>query len=247
MKLRIFSAAILFMGMFAWNSALSKNQPWNYVQASDPAHWSQPGPDHDVSSSGNVQSPSSISSASLAGLPDLTIHYLTGPATVRHMGHTLEVRSDTEGRIIMGADFYEFVQLQVHRLSERPSKGGVYPLIAHLVHRNQNGEWAVVVIRFKKGAENPTLAQLFAATPARKGETLTLGRLDISQLFPEQRDYYAYKGGLTAPSCTECVRWQVLKTPVEISEAQMHTFELLFPANTRAVQPSDEDTVQVSG
>lgn len=246
MKLRIFSAVILVMGLFVWNSTLANSQSWNYAEASGSAHWSTPAPDDDACNSDCVQSPVNMNSASLAGLPDLDIHYLVGPATVEHMGHTLEVRSDTEGRIIMGEDFYEFVQLHVHTLSEKQSKAGLYPIVAHLVHRNQNGEWAVVVMQFKEGAENPVLAQLFAAAPARKGETLTLGYLDISQLFPAQRDYYTHKGSLKAPSCIDCVRWHVLKTPVEMSKAQLHTFQLLFPANTHPVQPGDERTAQVS-
>lgn len=247
MKLRIFSATILFIGLVASTSAFSKSQVWSYAGPTGPDHWAELSPDYGVCGSGRMQSPINIEAASIADLPALETHYLTGPATISHKGHTLEVRSDTEGRVILGADTYNFVQMHFHAPSEEQIKGRDYPLVAHLVHRNQKGELAVIAILFKEGAENPALVPVFAAIPARKGEALALGGLNIAHLFPAQRDYYAYMGSLTVPPCTEGVRWQVLKTPVELSKAQLKTYQLLFPTNARPVQPTNARTVKVSG
>lgn len=247
MKLRISSAAILVIGLITCTSAFSKNQPWSYSGPSGPEHWADLSPDYALCSSGREQSPINIEEVAIAQLPALETHYVTGPATLRHKGHTLEVRSDIENRLLLGADTYEFVQMHFHAPGEEQIKGRSYPLSAHLVHSNQNGELAVITILFKEGAENPVLAPVLAAIPARKSEVLTLGRLNIADLFPAQRDYYAYMGSLTVPPCTEGVRWQVLKTPVEVSKAQLQTFQLLFPANARPVQPTNTRTVQVGG
>ena len=44
-------------------------------------------------------------------------------------------------------------------------------------------------------------------------------------------------GSVTAPPCTESVRWYVLKTPVDISAKQIAAFAHLYPHDVRPVQP----------
>jgi carbonic anhydrase len=56
--------------------------------------------------------------------------------------------------------------------------------------------------------------------------------------------YYAFKGSLTTPPCSEGVAWQVLKTPVEISKAQIQAFKKIFKMNARPVQPLNQRKVQ---
>jgi carbonic anhydrase len=52
-----------------------------------------------------------------------------------------------------------------------------------------------------------------------------------------------YSGSVTAPPCTEGVKWFVLKTPVQLSIAQIHSFARLYPDDVRAVQPLNGRTV----
>ena len=49
---------------------------------------------------------------------------------------------------------------------------------------------------------------------------------------------YAYLADetLTIPRCTEGVNWYVLKTPIQITPAQLTAFEALYHDNARAVQ-----------
>ena len=55
-------------------------------------------------------------------------------------------------------------------------------------------------------------------------------------LLPASKAYYAYDGSLTAPPCTEGVRWIVMKQPLELSAAQLARLSRLFPNNARPVQ-----------
>jgi carbonic anhydrase len=48
-------------------------------------------------------------------------------------------------------------------------------------------------------------------------------------MFPSTLGYYVYPGSVTAPPCTEGVKWFVLKTPVEVSAAQIAAFAELYP------------------
>jgi carbonic anhydrase len=65
-------------------------------------------------------------------------------------------------------------------------------------------------------------------------------------LLPARQSYWAFTGSLTTPPCSEDVRWQVLKTPVEVSPAQLAAFRQLYPMNARPVQPLNGRTVQAS-
>jgi carbonic anhydrase len=60
--------------------------------------------------------------------------------------------------------------------------------------------------------------------------------IDPSSLLPAQRGYYTYTGSLTTPPCSEGVTWLVLKTPVDISEAQINRFAHFYKNNARPVQ-----------
>ncbi len=52
-------------------------------------------------------------------------------------------------------------------------------------------------------------------------------------------------GSLTTPPCSEDVRWQVLKTPVTLSAAQLAAFRKLYKMNARPVQPLNGRKVQL--
>jgi carbonic anhydrase len=65
-------------------------------------------------------------------------------------------------------------------------------------------------------------------------------------MMPHDTGYFLYTGSLSAPPCTEAVKWFVLKTPVEISAAQIQQFAKLYPRNARPLQPLNGRAVQES-
>ncbi|MNT78774.1 Carbonic anhydrase precursor [compost metagenome] len=115
------------------------------------------------------------------------------------------------------------------------------------MHQNAEGKLAVVAVLFKPGRENAALKPVFETLPGKSGESRELAApLDVAALLPAQQSYWAFTGSLTTPPCSEDVRWQVLKTPVEVSPAQLAAFRQLYPMNARPVQPLNGRTVQVS-
>lgn len=198
-----------------------------------------------------MQSPINIETTHTALLPVLNIHFKPGPAIIKNNGHTLEVQSDIEGYITLkagsNADDYTFEQMHLHTPSEMQINGHSYPLASHMVYRNKAGKQLVVATFFEMGAESKALAPLLTALPRHKGDSLTLGKFDATDLFPAQRDYYTYEGSLTTPPCTEGIQWIVLKKPLTVSEEQLTAFQLLFPMNARPVQSINKRTVLVSG
>ena len=228
------AALVLLLALLVYHSALAEN-----LAALDPKYA--------LCNAGEQQAPINIERAVLADLPALKTRYLPGPATVRHNGHSLEVLTDTKGELRLGNKVYEFVQLHFHTPSAEHIQGRIYPLVAHLVHRDENGALAVIAIQFEQGKENNGLAQLLGVMPRHKDDAYVLGHFNVEQFLPAQRDYFVYKRALPDPACIEKVRWHLLKTPVEVSQAQIATFQLMFPTDSHSVQPVSPRTVRVSG
>jgi carbonic anhydrase len=85
---------------------------------------------------------------------------------------------------------------------------------------------------------------VFTQLPAQEGGRAVLaGAFDPATLLPAERAYYAFAGSLTTPPCSEEVRWQVLKTPVEVSAGQLAAFRKLYAMNARPVQPLNDRKV----
>ncbi len=70
--------------------------------------------------------------------------------------------------------------------------------------------------------------------------------IDIGKLLPAAQGYYNFAGSLTTPPCSEEVNWFVLKTPVEMSDAQLKRFAHVYKHNARPIQPLNGRTVQES-
>ncbi len=83
--------------------------------------------------------------------------------------------------------------------------------------------------------------------PATEGQQQASGaELNPAGMLPHDTGYYLYAGSVTAPPCTEGVRWFVLKTPMEISAAQINEFAKLYPHDVRPLQPLNGRIVQES-
>ena len=78
-------------------------------------------------------------------------------------------------------------------------------------------------------------------TPVSGGHCLggqaASGRVSAFLCRQSDLSYYRYTGSLTTPPCTEAVRWNVLKQPMELSADQLAQFRVLYAHNVRPVQP----------
>jgi carbonic anhydrase len=83
-------------------------------------------------------------------------------------------------------------------------------------------------------------------TTAGKEQEIAGVEVDPSNLLPGNAAYYTYQGSLTAPPCSERVTWFVLKTPVEVSSAEIRAFAKLYPHDVRPIQPLNGRLVQAS-
>jgi carbonic anhydrase len=236
------SLAVAAASAPAATSATGSHAPhWSYRGATDAAHWATLDEGFKTCKVGRQQSPINIVTRAAEKAADgkpIDFAYAPGAAEVVNNGHTIQVNLPAGGTVSIGGTSYQLLQFHFHTPSEEKVDGKSYPLVAHLVHRDAQGHLAVVAVLFKLGHENAALKPVFAHLPAREGETAKIdGAFDAARLLPAARGYYAFAGSLTTPPCSEEVRWQVLKTPVELSAAQLASFRKLYAMNARPVQP----------
>jgi carbonic anhydrase len=114
-------------------------------------------------------------------------------------------------------------------------------MVAHLVHRSDEGQLAVVAVLLERGSENPFIQTIWNNLPLEKKTSVTPPNtlLDLSTLLPSTRSYYTYMGSLTTPPCTEEVLWLVMKQPVQVSQEQINIFSRLYRNNARPIQPGN--------
>jgi carbonic anhydrase len=126
-----------------------------------------------------------------------------------------------------------------HAPSENQIMGKSYPLEAHFVHADPNGNLAVLAVMYEEGYENNAIAKLWSQMPKRKGKPTTLNsKVLAGELIPRQKEYYRFSGSLTTPPCSEGVIWVVMKTPMTASERQIDAFKKVMKHdNNRPVQP----------
>ena len=189
---------------------------------------------------GKHQSPINIEKAVVKDLPELKFDYKDTALKVTDTGHSFQVNAASgSGGITVGEDHYDLLQVHFHEPSEERVHGEHYSMVAHIVHKNAKGELAVVAVLIRKGKANAFLKSIFDNFPAKgTAETDVAGKsVNIGNLLPQHRGYYTFDGSLTTPPCSENVRWFVLKTPVEASEAQLKQFEARYSHNNRPTQP----------
>ena len=88
-----------------------------------------------------------------------------------------------------------------------------------------------------RGAPNAILAMLWPHLPQKSGTTEKVTEMiNPGGFFPADRGYWTFAGSLTAPPCTEGVRWFVFENPITLSLEQLRAFSYIFKVNSRPLQ-----------
>jgi carbonic anhydrase len=217
--------------------------PWDYQGARGHAHWSELDPAYAACNRGKEQSPIDIRNPRKAELPPLAFDYVSEPVRyVINNAHTIRVNyHDAPGSgsaLVVDGKRYQLTQFHFHRPSEELIAGRRYAMVLHLMHTAGDGEVAGVAVLLSAGKANAAIGELWKHLPQSEGQ-LAVPDLSINaaDLLPGSASYYVYTGSVTAPPCTEGVKWFVLKRPVEVSAEQIATFARLYPDDVRPPQP----------
>ena len=213
---------------------------WAYEGDNGPLAWGKLKPDFGTCATGKRQSPINIEDGATLQGPAEPVQFSYAPSngTVVNNGHTIQVDVQGENTITVRGSTYRLLQFHFHTPSEEQINFKRFPMVAHLVHKNNEGQLAVVAVLLDEGAANPFIDKVWTHMPLDSGDRVRMpaGLLNISELLPTDQRYYQFMGSLTTPPCSEGVLWMVLKKPVTLSRGQFKLFTQLYPNNARPVQ-----------
>ncbi len=230
---------ILALSLFSAASAFASSS-WTYDGATGPENWAQLTPENGACAGVN-QSPIDLTGFIEAELKPIEFAYQAGGNEILNNGHTVQVNYKKGSSMKIDGITFNLLQFHFHAPSENHINGKSYPMEAHFVHADKDGNLAVVALMFEQGKENKALQGAWSQIPGHAGDKTALKSVaDANKILPDNKDYYRFNGSLTTPPCSEGVRWFVMKDAVSASKEQIHAFEhVMHHANNRPIQATN--------
>lgn len=212
---------------------------WGYQGHHGPQYWGALMPEYATCAEGANQSPIDLTDVIEAELTPLSLAYIPGGFEVVNNGHTIQVNYQPGSNLSVSGHVFELKQFHFHSPSENLIDGHSFPLEAHFVHADKDGNLAVIAVLFEEGEENATVNSIWQAMPDDAGKTHNLlTMVSADSILPTNQDYYRFNGSLTTPPCSEGVLWLVMKQPLSVSKKQIKKFSAVMKQpNNRPIQP----------
>ena len=207
---------------------------WEYEGAMGPENW---GKEFPTCGRGKSQAPLNIKGPFEKVRFSVAPDYKQGQLKIVNNGHTIQVNVPVGSKIRIDGRAYDLLQFHFHRPSEEHIDGKPSAMVVHFVHKNLEGELAVLGVMLREGNENPGIKTLWTHAPPKEGpEVVPDGVMfNPANLLPREMDFFHYDGSLTTPPCTEKVKFFILKSQVNVSKEQVSEFP--FKMNARPIQP----------
>lgn len=193
---------------------------YNPASPNGPSNWGSISPDSAICGTGQSQSPIDIPRSVLDGTPATapTVNNATGSYTIQNKTVNFALKCSSCGSLSIEGSTYNLIDIHFHTPSEHTRQGRSFPLEAHLVHQNAQGQLAVVGILYEIGAPNPGFSTILNSLPS---SSFSLSTASL-QLGPSA--YCRYSGSLTTPPCTEQVNWILTERISTVSQAQVQEY-----------------------
>lgn len=244
------AAALLAVGLIGAGKAPARAEDgqehaeWGYGAGDGPSRWADISPEFATCASGEEQSPIDIAGEHPVSSSVLEIDYASGQASIVNLGHTVQVKVAPGNKLTFGDAEYELLQFHFHTPSENTFHGMHFPLETHFVHRDDEGNLAVVALMVRPGEAG---ALDLLPVPAKAGDEEALGKdFSPASMLPPELAYLTFAGSLTTPPCSEGVRWIVLKETVTASIQTLSRLSEVLGRNNRPVNPLNGREVRES-
>jgi carbonic anhydrase len=234
MRKSLLAAGMLLLSSTAFSA---EGVHWEYSGEAGPDNWAKLSPDFSACT-GKNQSPINLTGFIEAELDPITFNYKAGSSEILNNGHTVQINAVPGSSVSIDGIQFDLKQFHFHAPSENLIKGKSYPLEAHLVHADNNGNLAVIAVMFTEGEKNEGLKKAWAQMPQEAGSKVALtSGISPQEILPSHRKYYRFNGSLTTPPCSEGVRWLVMKHTISASKEQIEKFaHVMHHPNNRPVQ-----------
>lgn len=230
---------LLAMGAAALVAAPAVAAEWSYEGATGPENWGSLDEKYELCSKGLMQSPIDLAETNARADVSVFTSYQPGPLTILNNGHTIQANFAAGSSMTSGTMQFDLLQVHFHTPSEEVMHGEQYPMVAHFVHADADGQLAVLGVLFEIGAANAELDKLIKVAPTTKTDAQTIAgvTLDPNKMLPDDLDVFRFQGSLTTPPCSEGVNWHVAKDTVSMSAEQLRALGGIMGDNARPVQP----------
>ncbi len=133
---------------------------WGYTGDTGPEHWGGLKAAFKLCASGKNQSPINLSGFVEADLSSIKFEYVTHATEILNNGHTVQVNYRAGSTLSVSGHEFELKQFHFHAPSENHVEGRSFPMEAHLVHADAQGNLVVVAVLFEEGAGNAAIELL---------------------------------------------------------------------------------------
>lgn len=164
----------------------------------------------------------------------IVFDYYTAATEVINDGRALRIKMQRGSLLTVAGVDYQLAEIDLLPVPGKPDD-----LVAHLIHRSDDGRRVVLALSLRKGQANPALAKLREYLPLKQGDHNALSdvRVDPNDLLPADHTYYRY-----ATTCGT-TQWLALTTPAQMSPAQLATYDGLYTGQTVALHDMGTTTV----
>lgn len=229
-----------------------KKAHWTYDGETSPEHWAEIEKNSDCD--GKKQSPINIIDIDTKPTKQkenpLNILYTptTAISQVVNNGHSIQFNFEAGDSIQYHNDTYHLSQIHFHEPSEHTINGIRYPLEIHLVHKSKQDNFTVMGVLAKEGQESQLFEFLESFLPIEENKSKEIHQsLDLTTLFPDNKNFYSYDGSLTTPPCTQNVNWVIFKDPIIVSLDEVLKLKSNMPVdNYRNEQPIYDRVVSIN-
>jgi carbonic anhydrase len=205
-----------------------------------PSHW------EGVCNTGHMQTPIDISEpekVSLALLPKLLFSYQPAELDIVNdcNNYQLKLRFPPNKWLTVRRKSYRLSEVRFREPGETAVNGKRPPMALQLVHLSPETNFLIVEVPVVVGKENPIIKTLWEHIPfpGKEVEVASI-KINIMDLIPGDHGFYRFPGSLTAPICNEPVQWYLMKTPIEMSEAQIAQYRKYYHNTARPLQPLND-------
>lgn len=200
-----------------------------------PSHWQS------LCSSGKMQSPIDIQNAQTLPINNIKFNYQPVDLDIINdcNQYRILVRFPDNYWVTIGKKPYNLTEIHFRQPGENAINGKRPPMSIQFLHFSPEGVFMVIEVPVVAGKENPVIKTLWEHIPAPGKENKLPGvKINPMDLLPaDRKSFYRYPGSLTTPTCTEVVSWYVMKTPIEMSEAQIAEYSKHYHDMARPLQP----------
>lgn len=116
-----------------------ENAHWGYSGPEGPEHWAELSEEFEMCAKGKNQSPINLTNFIKADLPPLEFNYQSSTTEILNNGHTIQVNYPRGSKYTANKKEFELWQFHFHAPSEHLIEGKSFPVEAHFVHFDKNG------------------------------------------------------------------------------------------------------------